>query len=89
MNILSANTISAKAKVGTVIGQFSHAGASGGQFFLDQEAQVFFSVNTNNQLVWSPASGIGVSTGYYPITVSAIFAGYDAEDSQFIVQVTP
>ena len=89
MNILSANTISSKAAVGTVIGQFSHAGASGGQFVLDQEAQVFFSVNTKSQLVWSPAPGIGMLTGSYAITVSAIFSGYDAEDSQFIIQVTP
>jgi hypothetical protein len=89
MNILSANTISSKAMAGTVIGQFSHAGASGGQFVLDQEAQVFFSVNTNNQLVWNPTPGIGLVTGSYAINVSAIFSGYDAEDSQFIIQITP
>ena len=34
-NILSGNTVSSKAKAGTVIGNFSHAGASGGQFVLD------------------------------------------------------
>jgi hypothetical protein len=88
MNILSANTVSSKAKTGTVIGNFSHAGASGGQFVLDAEAQVFFSVNASNQLVWSPVAGISIKTGSYPITVSAIFSGYDAEDSQFIIQVT-
>lgn len=88
MNILSANTVSAKAKNGTVIGKFSHAGASGGQYVLDAEAQVFFSVNASNQLVWSPAAGISITTGFYPITVSAIFSGYDAEDSQFMIQVT-
>ena len=89
MNILSANTVSSKAKAGTVIGKFSHPGASGGQFILDAEAQVFFSVNASNQLVWSPAAGISITTGFYPITVSAIFSAYDAEDSQFIIQVTP
>jgi hypothetical protein len=88
MNILSANTVSSKAKTGTVIGNFSHAGASGGQFILDAEAQVFFSVNAKNQLVWSPVAGISISTGFYPINLSAIFSGYDAEDSQFIIQVT-
>ena len=88
MNILSANTVSAKAKTGTVIGKFSHAGASGGQYVLDAEAQVFFSVNASNQLVWSPKAGISITTGFYPITVSAIFSGYDAEDSLFMIQVT-
>ena len=88
MNILSANTVSSKAKTGTVIGNFSHAGASGGQYILDAEAQVFFSVNASNQLVWSPVTGISITPGLYPITVSAIFSGYDAEDSQFIIQVT-
>jgi len=88
MNILSANTVSSKAKTGTVIGNFSHAGASGGQFVLDAEAQVFFSVNAKNQLVWSPVAGISITPGFYPITVSAIFSGYDAEDSQLIIHVT-
>lgn len=88
MNILSANTVSSKAKTGTVIGNFSHAGATGGQFVLDTQAQLFFSVNGSNQLVWSPGAGISTSVGLYPITVSAIFSGYDAEDSQFIIQVT-
>ena len=68
---------------------FSHAGASGGQFTLDAEAQVFFSVNASNQLVWNPAAGISITAGFYPINVSAMFSGYDAEDSQFIIQVTP
>ena len=89
MNILSANTVSSKAAIGTVIGRFSHAGASGGQYVLDAEAQVFFSVNASSQLVWSPVAGISIPLGFYPITVSAIFSGYDAEDSQFIIQVTP
>ena len=89
MNILSANTISSKAPAGTVIGQFSHAGASGGQFALDQQAQVFFTVNLQNQLVWNPVKGIGIPSGFYPIEVAAIFSGYDAEDSQFVIQVTP
>ena len=75
MNILSANTVSSKAKTGTVIGKFSHAGASGGQFVLDAEAQVFFSVNASNQLVWSPVAGISIMTGSYPITVSASSRG--------------
>jgi hypothetical protein len=88
MNILSANTVSSKAKTGTVIGNFSHAGASGGQFVLDAEAQVFFSVNASNQLVWSPVAGISLATGFYPIDLSAIFSGYNVEDSQFIIQVT-
>ena len=88
MNILSANTVSSKAKTGTVIGVFSHAGASGGQYILDAEAQVFFSVNASNQLVWSPVAGISKAIGFYPINVSAIFSGYDAEDSQFMIQVT-
>jgi hypothetical protein len=88
MNILSANTVSSSAQTGTVIGEFSHAGASDGQFILDAEAQVFFSVNAGNQLVWSPVAGISIMTGSYPITVSAIFSGYDAEACQFIIQVT-
>ena len=88
MNILSANTVSSKAKTGTVIGNFSHAGASGGQYVLDTEAQVFFSVNASNQLVWSPVAGTTITTGFYPVTVSAIFSGYDTEDSQFMNQVT-
>jgi hypothetical protein len=88
MNILSANTVSSKAITGSVIGNFSHAGASGGQFVLDAEAQVFFSVNAKNQLVWSPVAGISITPGFYPITVSAIFSGYAAEDSQLIIQVT-
>ena len=88
MNILSANTVSSKATTGTVIGTFSHAGASGGQYVLDTEAQVFFSVNASNQLVWSPVAGISKATGFYPINVSAIFSGYDTEDSQFMIQVT-
>ena len=89
MNILSANTVSSKAQTGTVIGNFSYAGASGGQFALDAEAQVFFSVNTSNQLVWSPAAGASITVGFYPIKVSAVVSGYDAEDSQFIIQVRP
>ena len=89
MNILSASTVSSKAKTGTVIGKFSHPGASGGQYILDAEAQVFFSVNASSQLVWSPVAGISITTGFYPINVSAIFSGYDAEDSQFIIQLTP
>jgi hypothetical protein len=89
MNILSANTVSSKAKSGTVIGKFSHAGASGGQFILDAAAQVFFSVNASNQLVWSPVAGVPITIGFYPINVSAIFSGYDAEDCQFIIQVAP
>jgi hypothetical protein len=88
MNVLSANTVSSKAATGTVIGKFSHPGASGGQFILDAEAQLFFSVNASNQLVWSPTAGISIATGFYPITVSGIFSGYDAEDSQFVIQVT-
>ena len=88
MNILSANTVSSNAQTGTVIGDFSHAGASGGQFVLDAEAQVFFSVNASNQLVWSPVAGISIPAGFYPITLSGIFSGYNAEDSQFIIQVT-
>ncbi len=88
MNILSANTVSSEAKSGTVIGNLSHAGASGGQYVLDAEAQVFFSVNASNQLVWSPVAGISIPAGFYPINVSAIFSGYDAEDCQFIIQVT-
>jgi hypothetical protein len=88
INILSANTVSSKAKTGTEIGNFSHAGASGGQYILDAEAQVYFSVNASNQLVWSPVASISLTPGFYPITVSAIFSGYDAEDSQFIIQVT-
>ncbi len=80
MNILSANTVSSQATTGTVIGKFSHAGASGGQYILDAESQVFFSVNASNQLVWSPAAGITLTTGFYPVTVSAIFSGYDAEE---------
>ena len=89
MNILSANTVSSKAATGTVIGNFSYAGASGGQFTLDAEAQVFFSVNTSNQLVWSPAAGTSITAGFYPVKVSAMVSGYDAEDGQFIIQVTP
>jgi len=88
MNVLSANTVSSKAAAGTIIGKFSHPGASGGQYVLDAEAQAFFSVNSSNQLVWRPAAGISTSPGFYPICVSAIFSGYDAEDSQFIIQVT-
>jgi hypothetical protein len=49
---------------------------------------VYFSVNASNQLVWSPVASISLTPGFYPITVSAIFSGYDAEDSQFIIQVT-
>jgi len=90
LNILSANTVSSNAQTGTVIGDFSHAGASGGQFVLDAEAQVFFSVNGNNQLVWwSPLAGISIPIGSYPIDACAIFSGYDAEHCQFIIQVTP
>jgi hypothetical protein len=70
------NTVSSKAKTGTVIENFSHAGASGGQFILDIEAQVFFSVNAKNQLAWSPVAGISMPTGFYPINVSAIFSGF-------------
>ena len=77
------------AQTGTVIGDFLHAGASGGQFVLDAEAQVFFSVNANNQLVWSPVVGISIPAGSYPIDVCAIFSGYDAEHCQFLIQVTP
>jgi hypothetical protein len=58
-----------------VIGDFSHAGTEGGQFTLNADAQVFFSVNTSNQLVWSPAAGISISAGFYPINVSAMFSG--------------
>ena len=71
-----------------MIGKCSHAGASGGQYILDAEAQVFVSVNASNQLVWSPAAGISLTPGFYPINVSAIFSWYDAEDCQFIIQVT-
>jgi hypothetical protein len=89
MNILSANTVASNAPTGTVIGDFSHPGASGGEFVLDAEAQVFFSVNASNQLVWSPVAGISITAGSYPINVCAIFSGYDAENCQFIIQVTP
>jgi hypothetical protein len=57
MNILSANAVSSRAKTGSVIGNLSHAGASGGQFVLDAEAQVFFSVNAKNQLGLEPGGG--------------------------------
>src|SRR2546429_7596168 len=86
MNILSANTVSSNAQTGTVIGDFSHAGASGGQFVLDAEAQVFFSVIGNNQLVWSPVAGISIPNGCYPIDVWAISSGYHAEHCQLIIQ---
>jgi hypothetical protein len=89
MNILTKNVVSAKAPTGTVIGTFSHAGASGGQWVLDAQAQLFFSVDINNNLIWRPAAGIRLTPGFYSICVSAIFNGYDAEDSQFIVQITP
>ena len=59
-----------------MIENFSHAGASGGQFILDIEAQVFFSVNAKNQLAWSPVAGISMPTGFCPINVSAIFSGF-------------
>jgi hypothetical protein len=72
-----------------VIGNFSYAGAGGSQFTLDAEAQVFFSVSTSNQLVWSPAAGVSIPAGFYPIKVSAMVSGYDAEDCQFIIEVTP
>jgi hypothetical protein len=48
------NTVSSKAKTGTVIENFSHAGASGGQFILDIEAQVFFFVNAKNSVGLEP-----------------------------------
>jgi hypothetical protein len=89
MNILTNNVVSARARTGTLIGTFTHAGASGGQWVLDMEAQVYFSVDTKNNLIWSPAAGINLTPGFYPVCVSAIFNGFDAEDSQFIVQVTP
>jgi hypothetical protein len=89
MNILTKNAVSTSAPAGTVIGKFVHAGASGGQWVLDGQAQVYFSVDTNNQLIWSPVAGINLIPGFYAICVSAIFNGYDAEDSQFIVQITP
>ena len=44
MNILSAKIISSEAKDRNCDWEFSHAGASGGQFVVDAEAQVFFSV---------------------------------------------
>ena len=50
---------------------------------------MFFTVNLQNQLVWNPVKGIGIPSGFYPIEVAAIFSGYDAEDSQFVIQVTP
>jgi hypothetical protein len=78
-----------KAATGTVIGNFSYAGAIGGQLTLNADAQVFFSVNTNNQLVWSAVAGISITTGFYPINVSAMVSGYDAEGGQFIIQVAP
>ena len=88
MNIPSANTVSSKAKSGTVIGNLSHAGASGSQYVLDAEAQVFFSVDARNQLVWSPVADISIPAGFYPSMCQQSFSGYDAEDSQFIIQVT-
>jgi hypothetical protein len=88
MNILSKNTVSSKATVGTIIGQFSHAGATGGTWNLDAQAQVFFSTDSSGNLQWTPQAGVKVVQGFYPITVSAVFGGYDAEDSEFTIQVT-
>jgi hypothetical protein len=86
MNILSANTVSSKANTGTVVGNFSHAGASGGQFILDIEAQVFFSLNAKNQLVWSPVAGISMPTGFYSINVAP---GLLAASSRSAVTTNP
>jgi hypothetical protein len=88
MNMLSKNTVSSKATKGTVIGNFSHAGATGGTWILDTQAQVIFSTDSSGNLLWTPQAGFTVIQGFYPINVSAVFGGYDAEDSQFIVQVT-
>jgi hypothetical protein len=88
VNILSKNVVSSKAVAGTIIGQFSHAGATGGTWNLDTEAQVFFATDSSGNLLWSPKAGATVVQGFFPINVSAVFSGYDAEDSQFTVQVT-
>jgi hypothetical protein len=88
MNILSKNVVSSKATAGTIIGQFSHPGATGGTWYLDTEAQVFFSTDSSGNLLWSPKAGATVVQGFFPINVSAVFGGYDAEDSQFTIQVT-
>jgi hypothetical protein len=88
MNILTKSIVSSKAIVGTIVGQFSHAGATGGTWNLDAEAQVFFSTDSSGNLLWTPKAGITVVQGFYSINVSAVFGGYDAEDSQFTIQVT-
>ena len=88
MNILSKNVVSSKAAAGTVIGQFSHTGAMGGTWNLDSEAQAFFATDSSGNLLWSPQTGAKIVQGFFPINVSAVFSGYDAEDSQFIIQVT-
>jgi hypothetical protein len=88
MNILTKNTISSKATAGTIIGNLSHAWATGGTWTLDAQAQVYFSTDSSGNLLWTPQVGAAVVQGFYPINVSAVFGGYDAEDSQFIIQVT-
>ena len=88
MNILSKSTVSSNATAGTIIGKFSHAGATGGTWNLDAQAQVFFSTDSSGNLLWTPQAGVTVVQGFYPIDVSAVFGGYDAEDSQFTIQVT-
>jgi hypothetical protein len=55
---------------------------------LDAQAQVFFSTDSSGNLLWTPLAGASVVQGFYPIDVSAVFGGYDAEDSQFTIQVT-
>jgi hypothetical protein len=88
MNILSKNTISSKATAGTIVGKFSHPGATAGTWNLDAEAQVFFSTDSSGNLLWTAKAGATVLQGFYAINVSAVFGGYDAEDSQFTIQVT-
>ena len=88
MNILSNTTVSSKAINGTIIGTFSHPGATGGTWILDAQAQVFFSTDSSGHLLWTPQVGATVAKGLYSIYVSAVFGGYDSEDSQFTIQVT-
>jgi len=89
MNILSADTVSSKAKTGTVTGYFSHTVASDGQYVLDTEAQVFFSVNASNQLVGARGGHLDNHRLLSDHCVSDLLGVRRGRPSQFIIQVTP
>jgi hypothetical protein len=57
MNIFPKTPSLRRVTKGTVVGKFSYAGATGGTWILDAEAQVFFWTDSSGNFLWTPQAG--------------------------------